>query len=408
MLAFVFLPLYLLFNIYVARWLIKWMGACSKHFKKPWTRALIMLVYVFFASAFLLAYFMPDSEVQRFFKQIGFYWLGVMGYTLFTIVIVDLLRIILKKIKRIDKETLHSRRTFVLIGTLCVLVITAVSVIGAVNARIVRTTEYEITVNKTAGDLEHLNIVLVADLHLGYQIGHRQMERMVEKINAANPDLVVIAGDIFDNDYDALEDPQQLISILQSINSPYGVYACYGNHDIHEKVLAGFTFRQKDIKKESDPRMDQFLETAGITLLRDEAVLIDESFYLYGRPDLKRPGRGIEERKTPREITENMDPTLPIIVLDHEPAELQELADAGVDLDLCGHTHDGQMFPGNIVIRFLWENSCGYLQKDQMHNIVTSGVGLYGPNMRIGTKAEICPITVHFQPANETKKPSES
>ena len=84
-----------------------------------------------------------------------------------------------------------------LIGTLCVLVITAVSVIGAVNARIVRTTEYEITVNKTAGDLEHLNIVLVADLHLGYQIGHRQMERMVEKINAANPDLVVIAGGYF-------------------------------------------------------------------------------------------------------------------------------------------------------------------------------------------------------------------
>ena len=91
-----------------------------------------------------------------------------------------------------------------------------------------------------------------------------------------------------------------------------------------------------------------------------------------------------------------MDKNKPIIVLDHQPKELQELADAGVDIDLCGHTHDGQMFPGNLTIKLMWENACGYLQKGKMHNIVTSGVGLFGPNMRVGTKAEICPITIHF------------
>ena len=160
-------------------------------------------------------------------------------------------------------------------------------------------------------------------------------------------------------------------------------------------MLAGFTFRQSE-KKESDPRMDAFLKDANITLLRDEGTLIDGRFYLYGRPDAHRPGRGIETRKTPDEITADMDQSKPIIVLDHQPKELQELADAGVDLDLCGHTHDGQMFPGNLTIRLMWENACGYLKKGQMHNIVTSGVGLFGPNMRVGTKAEICPITVHF------------
>ena len=86
-----------------------------------------------------------------------------------------------------------------------------------------------------------------------------------------------------------------------------------------------------------------------------------------------------------------------IFVIDHEPGELQELADAGADLDLCGHTHDGQMFPGNILTAMMWENACGYLKKDDMHNIVTSGVGIYGPNMRVGTIAEICSITVHFK-----------
>ena len=72
------------------------------------------------------------------------------------------------------------------------------------------------------------------------------------------------------------------------------------------------------------------------------------------------------------------------------------MAEAGADLDLCGHTHDGQMFPGNLVTALMWENSCGYLQKGAMHNIVTSGIGVFGPNMRVGTKSEICSITVHF------------
>ena len=101
--------------------------------------------------------------------------------------------------------------------------------------------------------------------------------------------------------------------------------------------------------------------------------------------------------KTPEEITADMDLTKPVLVLDHEPKELQELADAGVDVDLGGHTHDGQMFPGNIVMKFLWENPCGYLKKDQMHSIVTSGAGLFGPNMRVGTKAEICVVDIRFE-----------
>ena len=126
-------------------------------------------------------------------------------------------------------------------------------------------------------------------------------------------------------------------------------------------------------------------------LFREEGVLIDDAFYLYGRP-----GRGIRVRKTPEQLTEGMDLSRPVIVIDHQPRELQELADAGVDLDLCGHTHDGQTFPGNLTARLFWENICGYLQKGNMHNIVTSGVGVFGPDMRLGTRSEICVITVRF------------
>ena len=97
----------------------------------------------------------------------------------------------------------------------------------------------------------------------------KQMQQMVDRINEQDADLVVIAGDIFDNEWEAVEDPETIAATLRSIRSKYGVYACYGNHDIEEPVLAGFTFRQSE-KKESDPRMDEFLKNANITLLRDE------------------------------------------------------------------------------------------------------------------------------------------
>ena len=261
-------------------------------------------------------------------------------------------------------------------------------------------TDYEVSVDKEAPGLDELKIVLVADLHLGYSIGIRHMEQMAGLINEEDADLVVMAGDIFDNEYEALENPEILAEILGGIQSRYGVYACYGNHDVKEKVLAGFTFGGKG-EKASDPRMDAFLEKAGIRLLREEGVLIEDAFYLYGRPDYGRPGRGIRVRKTPAQLTEGMDLSRPVIVIDHQPRELQELADAGVDLDLCGHTHDGQTFPGNLTARLFWENTCGYLEKDGMHNIVTSGVGVFGPDMRLGTRSEICVITVRFRLASE-------
>lgn len=274
--------------------------------------------------------------------------------------------------------------------------ILGIGIYGIVNARIVHTTPYEITIDKDGGNFQNMKVVLVADLHLGYNIGVSQITKMVDKINAEDPDLVVIAGDIFDNEYEALEDPDALIALFRQIRSRYGIYACYGNHDISEKILAGFTFSSKN-KKESDPRMDEFLQLAGVQLLRDEAVLINDSVYLYGRPDAQRPGRGITERKTPEEITAELDTDKPILVIDHQPRELDELAAAGVDADLCGHTHDGQLFPLNLTSKLIWKNSCGYLQVGNMHNIVTSGVGLFGPNMRVATKAEICSITLHFR-----------
>ena len=399
MVAIYLAPAYLAVCAYILFRTIHWIQVLHSIFQNVWVCRGIGLIYFFVVFSILIAFMAPASGFRRFMKLLSNYWLGVLVYTIMTVGIADGLRLLIKyPLKNVafpGRELLFSNVGTAVVGAVCAVIITTVSIYGMINAGNIQTTKYDISIDKKAGKLDSLNVVLIADLHLGYNIGCRHMEKMVDKINAQNPDLVVVARDIFDNEYEALENPDRLAAILRGIQSKYGVYACYGNHDIQEKILAGFTFGGKE-KKESSVKMDEFLEKSGITLLRDEYVLIDDSFYLYGRPDYERPGRGIDERKSPQEITEDLDLSLPVLVIDHEPRELQELADAGVDADLCGHTHDGQLFPGNLTIKLMWENACGYLKKGNMHSIVTSGVGLFGPNMRVGTKSEICDIMMHF------------
>ncbi len=389
-------PVYILINIYLFLRMLRWAGACAKVFKNKWVCRLLGVLYLFFAGSLLIAFLMPEGNGRRLLKLLSNYWLGVLLYLVLAIGIADGIRLVVCLIKRKHIRQIHSERKLAITGAVCALAVIGLSLWGVIQARIIRVTPYEITVDKEAGNLDSLKVVLVADLHLGYNIGVSHMEQMVEKINEQDADLVVIAGDIFDNEYEALEDPEKLAEILKGIESKYGVYACYGNHDVEEAILAGFTFGGKKGKSSSE-EMDAFLEASNIRLLQEEGVLIEDSFYLYGRPDYERPGNEEESRKSAAEITKDMDLSKPVLVIDHEPRELDELAAAGVDVDLCGHTHDGQMFPANLTVRLMWENAYGYLKKNEMHNIVTSGVGLFGPNMRVGTKAEICPVTIHFR-----------
>lgn len=403
MIAVYLSPLYILLCAYIFIRGISWLRTCHHFFGRRVVQIVLVVVYIFLALSILIAFWMPASWARRIVKLISNYWLGTLCYLLLTILVVDIIRLILKRkwISFPGKEKLFSHTGHAVVGTICFLIIAALSIDGVIGAARLHTTNYEVSVDKDGGKLDSLHIVLIADLHLGYNIGVKKMKQMVKRINEQNADVVVIAGDIFDNEYEALENPEELAKILRGIKSKYGVYACYGNHDIQEPILAGFTFSKKGEKKVSDPKMDEFVENANFTLLRDEGVMIADSVYLYGRPDYERLGRGITKRKTPTEITSAADKTKPIIVFEHEPRQLQELADAGVDVDLCGHTHDGQMFPGNLTINLFWENAYGYLQKGNMHNIVTSGVGLFGPNMRVGTKSEICNVYVNFNGSQE-------
>ena len=395
MTAFLLAPFYILVNVYVVRWMIRWMGACSHIFQSAVFRAVFIIFYILIASSLLTGFLINKPEfLHRILKNTGNYFLGTFLYIILVIVVVDLVRLILKYV--FHARFLEFRSTFVITGFVCMALIILISVYGILHIGTIKVTPYEVTVNKKVKDMDSLKIILLADTHFGYSINCRHAQKMVEKINAQDPDIVCIAGDIFDNDYDAISDPEGVCNALKSIKSRYGVYACWGNHDLDEPILAGFTFGGKK-KDQADPRMEQLLRDANIHLLTDEAELIDDKFYVVGRNDSSRTHKLGGQRLSPAQLTKDLDLDKPVIFIDHQPKQLQETADAGADLDLCGHTHDGQIFPGNLFIHLFWENSFGYLKKDKMHNIVTSGVGVWGPDMRVGTNCEICPITVHFQ-----------
>lgn len=396
MIALFLAPVYIVINIYIVKWLIKWLECFSKWFKNKYIKMIIVYIYILFASSFIVGFFLP----VRWIRVVGNYWLGVVQYIVMTVVIADLIRIILKKCKGINQDKLSSKMTFLVGGSICILIVVTLSTYGVIHANKINDTKYEVTIDKE-NKLNNLRISLVSDLHLGYNSKIEHIEKMVDIINKNKSDLVVIAGDIFDNEYAAIDRDEEFINVLKKIKATYGVYAVYGNHDIEEAILAGFTFSWKNNVGTSAPEMDEFLKRANIKLLQDEVVLIDDSFYLGGRLDYHKLGIiGLEERKSPGELLKEVDKSKPIIMIDHEPKEFKELESSGVDIDLSGHTHNGQMFPSNIFGKIIWKNPYGMITVGNMKSIVTSGVGVYGPSMRVGSTAEVANILVKFRDEN--------
>lgn len=400
MIAIYLSPIYLLLNLYILRWAYLWMGTCHSILRTLGFRLIFAVIYVLLSTSLLTGFLIKNPKsLHRILKITGNYFLGIFLYTLVIILLADFGRILLKYV--FHASWIHSRTAFTVAGAICALLILLLSACGIFHAKYIKTTSYDVIINKTIPERTSMKVVLLADTHFGYNAGVLHARELVRKINKQKPDLVCIAGDIFDNEYDAIRNPEKLEKTLRGIKSTYGVYACWGNHDLNEEILAGFTFKHKDgdLSDIKDPHMKKFLEDSNIHILEDESVLINDQFYVIGRKDASLTEKIHETRKAPAQLTEKLDRDKPIIMIDHQPKELQELADAGVDLDLCGHTHDGQTFPGNFTIKLMWENPCGLLIKDNMTNITTSGAGVWGPAMRIGTDSEICSINIQLKKA---------
>nr|WP_314750695.1 metallophosphoesterase [uncultured Porphyromonas sp.] len=209
-----------------------------------------------------------------------------------------------------------------------------------------------------------LKIIGLSDLHLGYSIGREELSRWVDLINSERPDLVLIAGDIVDGDVrPVLEDG--MAEELNRIEAP--IYACLGNHE----YLGGEAHRR------------QFLSQTKVQLLCDSVATLGDQLYIIGRDDETNP-----QRKSLAQLTAGLDRSKPILLLDHQPHHLEQAQRAGIDFQLSGHTHRGQVFPINLIVDRMYEQSHGYHRRGRTQYYVSSGIGIWGGKYRIGTQSE--------------------
>ncbi|MGN1400120.1 MAG: metallophosphoesterase [Bacillus sp. (in: firmicutes)] len=297
------------------------------------------------------------------FKLIGGYWLVVVGYSLLLLPLINLIVFLTKK------------RAIKLAGLAYLAFFLFVFIVGSFNAWSPVVRNYDLTIEKES-DLESVRIMLVSDTHLGPIVGTSHLERLVKLVNEEKPDIILIPGDIIDDNIEPYL-AKNMGETMEKIQAPLGVYASAGNHDYYGDDL---------------PQIAEEMDKLGINLLLDETVQIGDSFTIVGRHDLTD-----ENRQEISELTNNIDQSLPVIVLDHTPLELEEAEKAGADVILSGHTHRGQLFPANVITSMIYENDWGYLQQGQLHSFVSSGFGTWGPPLRIGSRSEVMMIDVKFE-----------
>lgn len=304
--------------------------------------------------------------------------MGMYVYLLLTLLTADILLLLFGILRIIPIPVTGTIRC----GSVLTAILAALVIVlsGTIHAGNFAHCSYEVSTEKISDDRQW-NIVLVSDLHLGAVKSETHLEKLVDEINTLHPDIVCIAGDIFDNDFTAICDAEKCAGTLRKINSEYGVFACLGNHD------AGSTVTE----------MLDFLHSCNITLLAEEYTVIDDGLVLAGRLD-GSPIGGYREKKRGdfSVVIPEADKNLPVIVLDHTPSHVEEYPD-WVDLILCGHTHRGQIFPGCLITKKLFPVDYGLYRKPGISPavIVTSGAGTWGLPVRVGSDSEIVSIDFH-------------
>ena len=336
--------------------------------------------FAFLSVSYILSRCFPGRSLfffRKIFAWIGSYWLGFMSCFFFILLFIDLLRLInvvFPFYPAFMIEHYQQAKLYTLISVLgfSFLIIIA----GTINAFVIRIKKIQIQIPKKSAKLDHINIVALSDLHLGIIMNRIQLKRVIKKINALQPDIVLIAGDIIDESL-APVIWKDLGKMFLEIKSRYGVYAVTGNHEFIGGAESAV----------------EYISRYGVKFLRDEVVLIDNSLYIIGREDRDVNRFTKIRRKQISELMISADSSFPTILLDHQPFDLNETVKNRIDLQISGHTHHGQMFPFNLITKKIFEVSKGYKKIGDTQFYVSSGVGTWGPPVRIGSKAEI----LHFQ-----------
>ncbi|MGB9765640.1 MAG: metallophosphoesterase [Candidatus Saccharicenans sp.] len=347
-------------------------------------RTIFILFFLFLVLCFPFGRII-NSRSQSPWSQglttIGSYYLALMIYLFFLLGLKDIISWLAKSfhLKAASARFFSSYH----LATFSLILLTSLIIVyfGHLNAVNPRLKVLDLGIDKIVPGKSELRAVMISDIHLGIINRSGRLESLVQKINQLQPEVVFLAGDIVDEAV-SKEEEEKMVGQLQKIKAPYGIYACPGNHEYY----GGF---EKNIS---------YLRKAGVVVLLDKAVKVQDLFYVIGRKDWAAVRLG-EKRLSLEGIIkrDGVDKSRPIIVLDHQPLHLEEAEKAGVDLQLSGHTHAGQLFPFNLINKLVYEKNWGYLKKGQTHIYVSSGAGTWGPAVRTGSRSEIILLCLFFK-----------
>lgn len=321
--------------------------------------------------------FLPTALYEGL-TLIGAYWLAFMWYFLLVIVTLDLLRLFDRWLRLVPVDI--KRNLNPVLGLAVVVLVVGIVSYGAWNARHPQVNHYDLTIAKQAGPLKQLHVVMVSDIHLGTIVHNGNLTTMVNMVNELKPDLVLFAGDVFDENIES-SNKQQVSDTFRRLSAPYGVFAVLGNHE----YIGGNAAEAID-----------YLGKAGVKVLKDSSLEIAGSFNLVGRDDRSATRYNGVPRQDLKTLMQGLDRNLPIILMDHQPSQLEEPARQGVDLQVSGHTHAGQLFPIRYITSRIFEDDWGLLNKGDFQIIVSSGYGTWGPPIRLGNTPEVVDIMIKF------------
>jgi len=368
------LVIYSLANIYIFYKGYNLVPAIN-NYKLIYSISFIFLAAIFVAAKVIEA--KHSSILTDVLNIMGGFWLAFMLYGIIFFLLSDIIILALRILGTVNHNNILMYRKWSLLITLA---LSSIFIIGGfINAVIPVVKEYNITINKNAGEIKSLRIAAVSDIHLGSIIRKRSIKKLSGMLRDIDPDIVLLLGDIIDGEIG----PVLRGDLLQYFTCPRcdnGLYAITGNH---EYIGGG----SKTIP---------YIESKGIHVLKDEMVTLKGGIQLVGRIDRDSFRFYGKERLPLNELMKNVDTLKPVILLDHQPFHLDETAKSGVDLQLSGHTHNGQMWPLNYITSKIYELSYGYLKKGNTHFIVSSGFGLWGPRVRSGSRSEILLIKIEF------------
>jgi len=315
------------------------------------------------------------SAFSEWIYRIGSFWLAYMLYLVMAVVLIDIVRVFNHFIHFLPpfSEIMRFR-----LGLIVISLVSVIVVAGHINALWINVKEIPLTIHKKVSGAPEVKILMASDIHLGALIGERREKHLLDIIREQKPDLVLLCGDLVDGEIAPVL-RKKLGRHIQEIQTPLGVYAISGNHE----YIGGID------------KTLPYLKSIHIRMLLDEVITLPNGIQLVGRND-HSAGRGANAPKPLADLISGINREKPIVVMNHQPFNLQEAADAQVDLHLSGHTHNGQLWPFNYITKAMFELSWGYLKKGDTHFYVSSGYGTWGPSVRTGNRPEVVIFKLKF------------